>query len=203
MGTMMPHGRRVHSRRTWKCRRVRRDVRLKEGDPMNTRQPRRHPGAQLGGRAAVAVLALTSVLCASAQEAADAEAAQGADVHDAWDGPFVVAAVERHAIPTDDWFDSSQRLFDSAIAAARATPVARARLGVTTQQPPTVRERSTQRKVVGAIVGGIGGFFGGLFLGAAIEGDRCNCDDPGFVGALIGAPVGGVAGSVLGYKFLF
>jgi hypothetical protein len=57
--------------------------------------------------------------------------------------------------------------------------------------------------VLGAVVGGVGGFFGGLFLGAAIEGDGCNCDDPGLKGALIGAPVGAGAGAILGYKFLF
>jgi hypothetical protein len=42
-----------------------------------------------------------------------------------------------------------------------------------------------------------------MFLGAALEGDRCNCDDPGFVGALNGAPVGAVVGGVVGYKLLF
>jgi hypothetical protein len=42
-----------------------------------------------------------------------------------------------------------------------------------------------------------------MFLGAAIEGDRCDCDDPGLVGALIGAPIGGAAGGILGYRFLF
>jgi hypothetical protein len=77
-------------------------------------------------------------------------------------------------------------------------------LGVNSQQPPEVaRERSMRRKVLGGIVGAVGGLFGGMFLGAAIEGDRCDCDDPGLMGALIGAPVGGVAGGLLGYKFLF
>ncbi len=76
--------------------------------------------------------------------------------------------------------------------------------GMDSQQPPQAgRDRSTQRRILGAIVGGVGGFFGGMFLGAAIEGDRCDCDDPGFVGALIGAPVGAAAGGILGYKFLF
>jgi outer membrane lipoprotein SlyB len=44
---------------------------------------------------------------------------------------------------------------------------------------------------------------GGGFLGAHIEGDRCNCDDPGMRGFLIAAPIGAVAGSLLGAKFLF
>lgn len=83
-------------------------------------------------------------------------------------------------------------------------PLDTRRLAVNNQQlPPAARERSTRRKVLGGIVGGVGGFFGGLFLGAAIEGDRCDCDDPGLVGALIGAPVGAAAGGILGYKFLF
>ena len=63
--------------------------------------------------------------------------------------------------------------------------------------------RSKKRIIAGAIAGGVGGFFGGGFLGAHIEGDRCNCDDPGVRGFLIGAPIGAVAGSFLGAKFLF
>ena len=63
--------------------------------------------------------------------------------------------------------------------------------------------RSKKRIIAGAIAGGVGGLFGGGFLGAHIEGDRCNCDDPGVRGFLIGAPIGAVAGSILGAKFLF
>jgi hypothetical protein len=63
------------------------------------------------------------------------------------------------------------------------------------------RQRSVGRKIVGGILGGVGGFFGGGYLGAAIEGDRCNCDDPGLMGALIGAPIGATVGAILGVKF--
>jgi hypothetical protein len=63
--------------------------------------------------------------------------------------------------------------------------------------------RSKKRIIAGAIAGGVGGFFGGGFLGAHIEGHRCNCDDPGVRGFLIGGPIGAVAGSILGAKFLF
>ena len=65
------------------------------------------------------------------------------------------------------------------------------------------RARSTKRIVAGAIVGGVGGFFVGGFLGAHIEGDRCNCDDPGVRGFLIGAPIGAVTGAIAGAKRLF
>ncbi len=73
--------------------------------------------------------------------------------------------------------------------------------GSTRQAPGGGRQRSTTRKVVGGIIGGVGGFFGGGYLGAAIEGDRCECDDPGFVGFLIGAPTGAAIGAILGVKF--
>jgi hypothetical protein len=64
-------------------------------------------------------------------------------------------------------------------------------------------ERGVGRKVLGAIVGAAGGFFAGGYLGAAIEGDRCHCDDPGLKGALIGMPIGATAGGILGWHYLF
>jgi hypothetical protein len=75
-------------------------------------------------------------------------------------------------------------------------------------QPPAItrpgaRARSKTRIVAGAILGSVGGFFAGGFLGAHIEGDRCNCDDPGVRGFLIGAPIGAVAGGIVGGKLLF
>ena len=63
------------------------------------------------------------------------------------------------------------------------------------------RKRSVMRRVLGGAIGATGGLFAGGFLGAAIEGDRCNCDDPGLMGALIGAPVGAVTGGILGALF--
>ena len=71
------------------------------------------------------------------------------------------------------------------------------------QAMPRAAERGVGRKVFGAIVGAVGGFFAGGYLGAAIEGDRCHCDDPGLKGAVIGAPIGGVAGGILGWRYLF
>ena len=65
------------------------------------------------------------------------------------------------------------------------------------------RARSKKRIVAGAIAGSVGGFFAGGFLGAHIEGDRCDCDDPGVRGFLIGAPIGALAGGIVGAKLLF
>jgi Ni/Co efflux regulator RcnB len=53
-----------------------------------------------------------------------------------------------------------------------------------------------KRGVLTAIAG-VGGFFGGAYLGAAIEGDRCNCDDPGLMGALIGMPIGAATAAIV------
>lgn len=71
------------------------------------------------------------------------------------------------------------------------------------QAPSGSQRRSTWRKVAGGVVGGVGGFFGGGYLGAAIEGDRCNCDDPGLKGFVVGAPIGALIGGILGAKFIF
>jgi len=65
---------------------------------------------------------------------------------------------------------------------------------------PVPRRKSVGRRIVGGALGGVGGFFAGGYLGAKIDG-RCDCDDPGFKGFLIGAPIGGVVGAILGAKF--
>ena len=69
--------------------------------------------------------------------------------------------------------------------------------------PGNRAQRSWPRRLIGGLVGGAGGFFLGGYLGASIEGDSCDCDDPGLKGALIGAPIGAVVGGVLGALFLF
>ena len=63
--------------------------------------------------------------------------------------------------------------------------------------------RSVTRKILGGIVGATAGLFAGGYIGAAIEGDRCHCDDQGLTGSLIGAPIGAVAGGILGALYLF
>jgi hypothetical protein len=71
------------------------------------------------------------------------------------------------------------------------------------QTPAPADKKSVARRVLGGAVGATAGLFAGGYLGAAIEGDRCHCDDPGLKGALIGIPIGAVTGGVLGALFLF
>ena len=153
--------------------------------------------------AAVVVLVLSRMLCANAQSVTLPEGQ--------WDAEST--SIAKILPPISSWrYTASAGSIREPQAGPRisvlltepvSVPGSR-RSSVSRQQlPPQATERSTRRKVLGGIVGGVGGFFGGMFLGAAIEGDRCNCDDPGLVGALIGGPVGGVAGGIIGYKFLF
>ncbi len=93
-----------------------------------------------------------------------------------------------------DWISSSPTVGDRGRGA-------RAVRAQSTQGART--ERGVGRKVLGAAVGAAGGFFAGGYLGAAIEGDRCHCDDPGLKGAVIGAPIGAVVGGLLGAFYLF
>ena len=65
---------------------------------------------------------------------------------------------------------------------------------------PVAQRKSVGRRIVGGALGGVGGFFAGGYLGAKIDG-RCDCDDPGFKGFLIGAPIGTVVGAILGARF--
>jgi hypothetical protein len=61
--------------------------------------------------------------------------------------------------------------------------------------------RSTNNKTLNVVIAATAGLFLGGYLGAAIEGNRCQCDDPGMVGAMIGAPLGAAAGAVVAVKF--
>jgi hypothetical protein len=60
---------------------------------------------------------------------------------------------------------------------------------------------STGRRVLWTSIGAAGGFFAGGYAGAWIENavDPCHCDDPGLKGALIGMPIGAVAGGISGF----
>jgi hypothetical protein len=161
----------------------------------------------IGVLATVVGLVLLSMVCAYAQETVEPQEGPAADVHLA---SMKLSEVVRWRYTTPVRIRERSRSQAGSRIVLPLNPVGfgilldTRGLGVNSQQPPQGgRARSTRRRVLGGIVGGVGGFFGGMFLGAAIEGDRCDCDDPGLVGALIGAPVGAAAGGILGYKFLF
>ena len=83
-----------------------------------------------------------------------------------------------------------------AIRSADFDNIALTRTAVPAFQTTGGRERSFGRKIAGGAIGGVGGFFGGGYLGDG----ECDCDDPGFKGFLIGAPIGAVVGAILGVK---
>jgi len=117
-------------------------------------------------------------------------------------GSSVTLADARHypALDLSRWTDPSASL-EIAIAPRWQTPQLAARQGG--QTTASSNKRTPMRIILGAAVGATAGLFAGGYVGAWIEGDRCNCDDPGLMGALIGAPIGAVAGGILGGFFLF
>ena len=96
------------------------------------------------------------------------------------------------------WTPSSEVTAWMPAAAPRGKPMSHAQ-GARVQ----ATRRGAGRIILGAVVGAVGGLFAGGFAGAAIEGDRCHCDDAGLTGALIGAPIGAALGGIAGGKWLF
>jgi hypothetical protein len=93
----------------------------------------------------------------------------------------------------------SARVIDRAIASVqpRISPAAAA-FALPRQSASSTH---TGRRVVWTSIGAVGGFFAGAYLGAWIENaaSPCGCDDPGLKGALIGMPIGAIAGGVTGF----
>ena len=158
--------------------------------------PPGRPGVRVSLLATIACVAIVSVVSTTVY----AQAAQGSTV--------VVdpEASDRRVSLTNLVINLDPFTLPPAKGASPATRMAMRSdrsLQTPTSTPSGARARSKKRIVTGAIVGGVGGFFAGGFLGAHIEGDRCNCDDPGVRGFLIGAPIGAVAGGIAGARFLF
>jgi hypothetical protein len=99
--------------------------------------------------------------------------------------------------------DGRVGLLDSATRIVARSGVRPERVVAQQAQRPRDNRRSVTRVVLGAAAGAAGGFFAGGYIGAAIDGDCGGCDDPGFKGFLIGAPIGAVAGGIAGGKWLF
>lgn len=108
--------------------------------------------------------------------------------------PSSAGAEERIAAPRV----ISPQMIQQAIASTQldVRPASRVR---ESQQSAT--SSHTGRRVLWTAVGAAGGFFAGGYLGAAIENavSPCGCDDAGLMGALIGMPIGAVAGGITGF----
>jgi len=102
-------------------------------------------------------------------------------------------------VPFSNWSNASgshHGVITPAISKATAA-------ALSAQQPaPPARVRITrisgQRLRVGTALGALGGFVAGGMIGARLD-RNCRCDDPGLQGFVVGAPVGAVAGGILGY----
>src|SRR5262245_41788477 len=71
-------------------------------------------------------------------------------------------------------------------------------------QPVEVRHSSKATRATIVALAAVGGFFGGAYAGAFLENQvaPCGCDDPGRMGAVIGAPIGAFAAAVLTFRLL-
>jgi len=66
--------------------------------------------------------------------------------------------------------------------------------------PSSKALRAWQKFLAGSALG-VAGFIGGGFAGATLE-PNCRCDDPGVLGAMIGAPIGGALGALIGVRLV-
>src|SRR5262245_5692334 len=105
--------------------------------------------------------------------------------------PSHTERVSIHSWPSRISLEGIARPPDAGVSGRQpARPV---RIGL--QSPP--RTYNTAERIAITVGMGVAGFFAGGYVGAKIEGN-CACDDPGLKGALIGAPIGGVAGAIFG-----
>ena len=88
------------------------------------------------------------------------------------------------------------RAFRASIAAVTFDTTSAARPSASTRSLRQSGKMGIGERIGWTALAGLGGFFAGGYIGAAIEGDRCNCDDPGLKGALIGFPVGTAAAAI-------
>ena len=121
---------------------------------------------------------------------------------------LLVGIVPAHMAKAQDVVDPSGR---PALTSTIAPAVARA-LQREPEKPALTRRfqnqlagtpsrgtRSTSRvnKILAGVLGGFGGMYAGAFVGSALE-PNCRCDDPGLQGAVIGMPIGAIAGAMFG-----
>jgi hypothetical protein len=99
------------------------------------------------------------------------------------------------AVPIKEWKISADSLEPTGVR-SQTTPYR-------TPQPGRRSNVKTGiKRALAGVAGGFAGFMAGGWIGARIEGNRCVCDDPGLQGFVIGAPIGAVAGAVLGVSMV-
>jgi hypothetical protein len=108
-----------------------------------------------------------------------------------------VAGMTRAPLPIGNWklTDLDERYWRSPSGDLRAAQIATPQ-----PRPPRKHSRTTRiaQRITAMVALGFGGFLAGGLLGAAIEGDSCNCDDPGLYGFIVGAPIGAGVGAAVG-----
>ena len=102
-----------------------------------------------------------------------------------------VAAPAAHA--------QSIRASVEALRSAPAPALKIGQIGVAVAGPFSKPSDQQPHRALVVALGVVGGLVGGAYIGARIEGTGCQCDDPGLKGAMIGAPVGAIAGGVLAW----
>jgi len=131
----------------------------------------------------IAGLALVAVLAPDVVFAQDAANQRGTDLMEA-----MTANVARKLAADREQSASYQDRFKVVVP---LTPQP------ASQQARSQSQSKLSRKVAYGILLGLAGMYGGAYLGAAVEGS-CHCDDPGLAGAMIGMPIGAIAGAAFG-----
>ena len=104
-------------------------------------------------------------------------------------------------VSTPAWAQTStapvdSRTFRRSIAAVTFDTTSAEKASASRPLVRQAKKMGTGERIGWTALAGLGGFFAGAYIGAAIEGDRCNCDDPGLQGALIGMPIGTAAAAI-------
>jgi hypothetical protein len=88
------------------------------------------------------------------------------------------------------------KTFRASIAAVKFDTASTEKLSASRPVIRQAKKMGTGERIGWTALAGLGGFFAGAYIGAAIEGDSCQCDDPGFKGALTGMPIGAAAAAI-------
>ena len=88
------------------------------------------------------------------------------------------------------------RTFRASVAAVKFDTASAEKASASAPKIRRAAKMGTGERIGWTALAGLGGFFAGGYIGAAIEGDSCQCDDPGLKGALTGMPIGAAAAAI-------